>query len=412
MSDKRIPMVAEVLPIEQPPLQSSFGTGVPKKIKKARTGLIVFLSLLCVILATALGVLGLKDLRIDLQDGRLRFLSEQEQPQTPQGDRKLQPNEDAQQPTENDMPISGKTQIGWQMPQKETLTVQQIYQTVSPGVVCLLSDGGTVCGTGFVIGEDGLLLTTTDFADGSGKTQVLCADGTEGTAKLIGYDRTTGVALLLSDLDLEPLCFGDTDTLQVGDTVYCIGNLHGKNMRNTLSEGMLTGIGSDSVCGQQLTILSSDAVFGPSHTGCPLFDSAGNVIGVTSSIGTMLTGTGGDPCFAIGAEDVQRIAKTLLTDAETQKNRWLGFEAEEIPQTYLYYFGFPGSLWISEVGYNTYAYGALEAYDVILSVNGTSVNTPEEYEEVLASYEIGDILELRIFRDGIFYKIDLPLTAK
>lgn len=409
MSDKRIPMVAEVLQVEpQQQAQSSYGTGTPKKIKKPHTALIVFLSLLCIFLATVLGILGAKHLHIDLTGGKLRFRPEPEQQADAPDERELLPNEDATQPTENNISVSGRAQIGWQLPQKEALSVQEIYAAVSPGVVCVLTDG-TACGTGIVIGEDGLLLTSADVLNGSGDTAVLCADGTEGTAKLIGYDRTTGFALLSSDLDLKPLCFGDTGTLQVGDPVYCIGSPYGRQMRNTLSEGRLTGIGVSDDLGQHLTLLSSGAAFSDCY-GCPLLDGAGNVIGVTSQVGTLLTDK--DPCFAVSAEDVQRIAKEILADAEAHKNCWLGFEAEDIPQTYLYYYGFPGAVWITEVGENTYAYGALNEYDVILSVGGIPVGSAAAYEEILASCEIGDILELRIYRGGIFYKIDLPLTAK
>ena len=397
-----------------PEQQDSYGTAAPARPKKKHTGLIVFLCLTCTLLASALTVISLMHLRIDLTGGKISFRtstpSEGEDAQP--DDRQLQPNEAAQEPTHGDRELFWKVEVHGQQPQEEALSVQALYETASPGVVCVLSDGGTTCGTGIVIGENGLLLTSVEYVDGY-ETTVLCADGTEGTARLIGYDRTTGFALLSGDLKtLKPLRFGDTESLKVGDTVYCIGNPYGSQMRNTLSEGLLTGIGSSSVCGRELKLLSSDAVFDAGQKGCPLFDCAGNVIGVTSGVGAGLTGNGGDPGFAVGAADVQRIAQEILTAAANGENRWLGYDVEDIPQTYLYYYGFPGTVWITEVGADTYAYGALNRYDVILDVNGIPITTAAEYEQVLASYEIGDILELRIFRGGIYYRIELPLTEK
>lgn len=422
MREEQIPMEpAELLMMTpaQTEQQDHYGTAVPKKVKKDRTGLIVCLGLLCVLLATALAAIGLAHLRLEFSSGRLslRPAPPAQQKEGIPAEQELLPNADARPDTrthsedqaEVSLRLDGQTDFGTELP------VQELYAAASQSVVCVTAEGfgGKRTGTGIILDENGYVLTTSDAVSGATEITLIRQDGTADAAQLIGTDRTTGFALLHCASDaLIPAHFGQTSSLRVGDTVYCIGNPYGDQLRNVLSEGLLSGLWSSQVAGQTLELMSSSAVFGAGNNGCPLLDTAGNVIGVTSSVGSLLTGSGGDPCFAVGAADVLNIAQDILNDSKTQENRWLGFDAAEIPQTYLAYYGFPGTLWITAVGTDTYADGALNDYDVILSVNGIPVGTAEEYEQVLASYALGDILELRIFRGGFYYKIQLPLTAK
>lgn len=104
-------------------------------------------------------------------------------------------------------------------------------------------------------------------------------------------------------------------------------------------------------------------------------------------------------------------ARPPIPDSGRQKDLWLGFAVEEIPQNYCVYYGFPGTVWITQVGTGSYADGALSAYDVIMSVDGIGIASKEDFESVLSGHKIGDILELRIFRTGCYYTIKLPLTG-
>lgn len=104
-------------------------------------------------------------------------------------------------------------------------------------------------------------------------------------------------------------------------------------------------------------------------------------------------------------------ARPPIHDSGRQKDVWLGFAVGEIPQNYCVYYGFPGTVWITQVGTGSYADGALSAYDVIMSVDGIGIASKEDFESVLSGHKIGDILELRIFRTGCYYTIKLPLTG-
>lgn len=118
-----------------------------------------------------------------------------------------------------------------------------------------------------------------------------------------------------------------------------------------------------------------------------------------------------EPPDGITERELQPNADARMPGGDPKGNCWLGFGVESIPENYCVYYGFPGTVWITEVGKGTYADGALSAYDVIISVDGTVVTTPEEYRAALSAHRIGDILELYIFRGGCFYRIKLPLTG-
>lgn len=419
MSDRQIPMApAELLTVCPPEAkpQDSYGTAVLQKVKKHHTGLIVIFCVLCVLLATGLALFGLAQLRFDFSKGKFSLRPAPTAPSEPAPQEKeLQPNANAA-PDRQAPDLSGESlDLGTKTPPPaEGLSVQEIYEKTAPGVVCVIAEGygGQVIGTGIILDENGFILTTEDAIDGL-QIRLITNDGTQAAAQLVGIDADTGFALLRSELtNCTPVCFGDTQTLQVGDRLYCIGNPYGESIRNVLSEGILSGCSSCGFCGQTVTVIDTTAAFGAGNNGCPVIDGTGAVIGVTCAVGAGLTGTGGDPGFALGAADVQRIAQEIMTAAETAADCWLGFEVEQIPDTYRYYYGFPGMLWISRVGTDTYADGALSVYDVIVSVDGTEIGTVEEYQAVLADRKPGETVELRIYRGGFFYRIDLPLTKR
>lgn len=422
MTDRQIPMEpAEVLTVapDPPKQQDTYGTSAPKKVKKNHTVLIAAVCTVCVVSATVLAVVGISALQLDAADGRLHLTQDDVQTQGSEQpkDKELQPNDDVQpQPPQQNNDDGQQLQLdGTPQRADKGMSVQALYTAVSPSVVCLTAESyyGSNVGTGVVLDENGYLLAAAEPLTGATAITVTLQNGTIGSAEYIGTDSTTGLALLHCDLEgLPPATFGDASTLLVGDRLYCIGNPYGDQLRNVLDEGILTVCGTVTVSDEEFTLLQTDASFGADCTGCPVFDTAGNLIAVTCPIGTRLTSSGESADLAISATDIQRIAERIAANAASAGTRWLGFEVAEIPTSYRFYYGFPGSLWITEVGDGTYADGALSVYDVILSVNGVSVSTVEEYDAVLAGCSLGDTVELRIFRGGFYYSIKLPLTEQ
>lgn len=421
MSEKQIPMrPAEVLTLCEPQQpQDSYGTAAPIKPKKSHTGLIIALCITCVVLATALAGIWLAHMRLDFSRGWLRLLPDRPQPveANEPADQELLPNSaaDAATQTKDDTSAGTRLQLGEKLPFSEGKNPQELYAAVSPSVVCVTASGyrGSEIGTGIVLDASGIILTANETVSGATSVTLLFSDDTTATAELIGMDRTTGLALLRCDRDgLTAASLDDSGTAVVGDQLFCIGNPYGTQLRNVLSEGILSASSSVEANGETLTVMKTSASFGSGCYGCPIYNSTGNVIGVTCAVGTQLTQTGEDPDFAVSAADIRRVAEQILSAAGTADSRWLGFEVQEIPQDVYYYYGFPGTLWISRVGEASYADGALSVYDVVLSVDGVSVSTAEEYTAALAAHEAGDVVELRIYRGGLYYRIKLPVTEK
>lgn len=419
MRDKQIPMApAEIVPVTPPKQeeQDFYGTAAPKKPKKKHTGLIVALCMSCALVATVVAAIGLMH-RHPTFIGSLLIKGSQilSQHQEETKDKELQPNTQASTQTPSGIDSDKQLQLNGQPAAAQELTAQELYAAVSPSIVCVhtSSSAGSSTGTGIILDKNGFILTDKQTVSGARQINIIFSNDETETAQLIGIDNTTGFALLYCQTQL-PSCasFAQAQTVTVGDKLYCIGNPYGTQVRNVLSEGILSACSSVEINGEALTVLHTTASFGTGINACPIIDSTGSIVAVSSPIGETLTETGEDPGFAVSAADVQKIAQRIIAQANNAENRWLGFEVEQIPLPYYYYYRFPGTLWIRSVGTDSYADGALSVYDVVLSVNGVSVSTAEEYTAALAGYAIGDLIELRIYRGGIYYKITLPLTAK
>ncbi|HEX4107497.1 MAG TPA: trypsin-like peptidase domain-containing protein [Solirubrobacteraceae bacterium] len=182
-------------------------------------------------------------------------------------------------------------------------TAQQIYREASPSVVAIqataesaspFGSGGTEgdSGTGFVVNPDGLILTNDHVINGATNISV-SFNGTDGptrNATVVGTDPSKDLALLRVDpsgLTLRPLHLGDSSKLQVGDSVYAIGDPYG--LDQTLTTGIVSALGRTIQAPDGANIdgaVQTDAALNPGNSGGPLLDASGQVIGVNSQIAT------------------------------------------------------------------------------------------------------------------------------
>lgn len=292
--------------------------------------------------------------------------------------------------------------------------LKTVYATAQESVVCLelSSYYGSRTVTGVVISEDGYLLTAGDELRSALSITALLSDDTRYSASLVGEDSLTGVAVLKIEAQgLTPAEFGDTQALSVGDSTLCIGNPYGTQMRGVLHEGIVSALGRETVDGQQLSLLQTSADFGAGNYGCPVYDRAGHIVAMTSPVGTRITADGSDPSFAICAADLERIVGTVM-ERQAEDSVWAALEVEEIPAVYCKYFRYPGRLWVSSVSKGSVASELLCLWDVIVSVDGTDVGTPEEFRAAVARHAPNETVELTIYRGGRWYAATLPVVAK
>jgi 2-alkenal reductase len=176
-----------------------------------------------------------------------------------------------------------------------------IYERANPAVVNIDVAGGTALtefgsGSGFIIDQDGRIVTNNHVVDGADEIDVTFWDGTVATAKLIGADPYSDLALIKVTVEsarLAPLSLGDSDQVKVGQRVIAIGNPFG--LVGTMTVGIVSGKGrtlpADVSTGgasnfSNPDIIQTDAAINPGNSGGPLLNSAGEVIGVNSAIRT------------------------------------------------------------------------------------------------------------------------------
>ncbi len=205
------------------------------------------------------------------------------------------------------------------------LTATQIYQRNSPGVVSIVAvtSDGEDSGTGIVLNEQGLILTNDHVIEGASSLAV-GASGSSGTtraATLVGEEANSDLALIRvnpSGLGLKPLTLVSSSSVQVGDSVYAIGNPYGLN--ETLTRGIVSALGREisALDGAKITgAIQTDAALNPGNSGGPLLNEQGDVIGVNSQIASdAATVAGSQPGstgvgFAISSNTVAQAIKTI-----------------------------------------------------------------------------------------------------
>ena len=182
-------------------------------------------------------------------------------------------------------------------------------------------------GTGFIIDKDGFILTNNHVVEKADEIKVKLSDEREFTAKIVGRDPKTDLALIRIEgaSDLTPLSLGDSDKLEVGDWVVAIGNPFGYN--GTLTRGVVSGLGRTIPALTTFSIpraIQTDASINPGNSGGPLLNLDGQVIGVNAQIQTdgfsqSNQGVG----FAIPVSIVERVIPALIENGEIEWS-WLG----------------------------------------------------------------------------------------
>ncbi|MBF9030675.1 PDZ domain-containing protein [Rhodobacterales bacterium HKCCE3408] len=267
-------------------------------------------------------------------------------------------------------------------------------------------------GSGFIITGDGMIVTNYHVVDGADTVTVTFADGTEHQATVIGGDPLTDIALL--DVDGEGLptvSFGSSAGLRVGDEVIAIGHPFG--LGSTVTTGIVSAMDRDIHSGPFDEFIQTDAAINRGNSGGPLFNDAGEVIGVNTAIFSP-NGANAGIGFAIPADQVSAIIADLEDDGRVERG-WLGVQirpaSEEVAQVLGLHDG--GGVVIEEVIDGTPAAAAgLESGDIVLGFNGISVNEPRDLTRAVAEVAPGTAAQIEVLRHGEHMMIDVTLADR
>ena len=266
-------------------------------------------------------------------------------------------------------------------------------------------------GSGFILSEDGYIVSNYHVVEGANTLTVIMHNGTEYDAKLIGYDEYNDLAVLKIDAKGLPCAkLGSSDDLIIGDMVVAIGNPLGE-LTSSLTVGYVSGTNRDvSTTGAAINMLQTDAAINPGNSGGPLFNMFGEVVGITTAkySGSAVEGLG----FAIPIDDVtQKI--TDIVERGYVTGAYLGVNITELTEEGKEALGIPDGVYVRSVeeGYCA-AKAGVRQMDIITALGEHTVKTIADLKRALEKYEPGDTVELTIWRSGEVIKLTLTLDEK
>jgi S1-C subfamily serine protease len=312
-----------------------------------------------------------------------------------------------------------------------------LFRQASPGVVNITAIGvqrdlftlnlhqipqGT--GSGFIWDTNGNIITNFHVIQNASAAQVTLADQSSWKAQLVGVAPDKDLAVLRIDAPakrLHPIPIGTSKDLQVGQSVFAIGNPFG--LDQTLTTGVISALNReiDSVTRRPIQgVIQSDAAINPGNSGGPLLDSAGRLIGVNTAIFSP-SGVSAGIGFAIPVDTVNRLVPELIRSGKIIRPG-LGVQLDERNEQITQKLGVKGVLVVDVVRGGAAAKagiqptrrdaeGRLRLGDIITAVDGQKVESPNDLYLALEKYKVGDAVNLTLLRDGKSVKAKVNLEG-
>lgn len=401
---------AEILevdkPVRHPPEETGYYGTVPAPKKRRHVGLVVFLCVLLLAVGGIFVLVNFYEIRIERSDDGYSVIVQR------RGSRSA-----TSEKSEADIPDFRLENTQTSDTASEPLSLQEIYQTVSPGVVAVSADGTQSIGSGVVISEDGYIVTSYHVVDGGTSVEVQLLDGDTYRAGVVASDEVSDLALLKVDATgLTPVEFGDSDEVQVGDAVVAIGNPLGIELSGTMTNGIISAINRNlDLNGSKMTLLQTNAALNNGNSGGPLINSYGQVIGInTAKINAnystaSVEGIG----FAIPSNTVCSIVDELLTSGYVSGRATLRLSVADMNEVQRVYLQLPKGVYVMEVTPNSNAYFAGIRYgDILVSIDGAEIDSTDVYTNKLSEYSAGDTIQVVIYRNGALWTADILLEEQ
>ncbi len=326
---------------------------------------------------------------------------------------------------------AGATGAATTGPAADSGSIADVVQRVGPAVVTVINKqalpgglfggGGETepagTGTGFIIDDQGHVVTNNHVVEGSQELQVIFADGKEASAKLLGADQFADLAVIkIAGPVPGTLTFGDSDRLRPGDRVIAIGSALG-DFTNTVTDGIVSALNRSLQTPEGYNMegmIQHDAPINPGNSGGPLLNLRGEVVGVNTAVvrqaepGVTAEGLG----FAIPSKTVSAIVQQLITKGKVERP-YIGIEYEPVT---------PGSARASDLpvdhgvlvqkvqpGSPAEAAG-IEPNDVITKLNGQTIDSDHPLVNQLFTLKSGDQVEVELYRARTKQTLTLKVT--
>jgi serine protease Do len=255
-------------------------------------------------------------------------------------------------------------------------------------------------GSGFIISEDGYVLTNNHVVADADEIMVRLPDRSELQAKLVGADPRSDVALLKIEGDDLPIVkIGNSEELKAGEWVVAIGSPFGFD--HTVTAGVISATGRSLPNESYVPFIQTDVAINPGNSGGPLFNLKGEVVGINSQIFTRSGGFMG-LSFAIPIDVAMDVANQLREDGKVSRG-WLGVVIQDVNKDLAESFGLDrpaGALVAQVMDGGPAAKGGLKVGDVILSLNGRSIDMSGDLPHQVGAMKPGSTAKLEVVRNG------------
>lgn len=293
------------------------------------------------------------------------------------------------------------------------------YTVNSPYYGYSMKSSASASGSGVIISEDGYILTNNHIVNTSSTssyyqvsqankvTVKLYNDDTIYDATIVGTDETTDLAVIkIEKTGLPAAELGNSDSIKVGEFSMAIGNPLG--MESTVTAGIISAVNRTITSeNRNYTVIQTDAAINSGNSGGALVNSKGQVIGINT---LKLSGTGIEGIgFAIPINSTVDIYKQLISDGKV-KRPYIGISGRDInEQTAKQYKLVEGVYIVSVEPYSSAEKAGLKSYDVITEVDGKKITSMDELNEIKNSHKIGDIINLKVYRDNNYVDVQVTL---
>ena len=273
-----------------------------------------------------------------------------------------------------------------------------------------------VKGSGFILTEDGYIMTNhhvvEDAVRGGYDIEVLMYDGSEYSAKVVGYAEENDVAVIKIDASgLSPVTLGDSDSMKVGEAVYAVGNPTGE-LEFSMTDGMISATDrelavQDGNSYRILNLFQTTAAINGGNSGGPIYNSRGEVIGIATA--------GGDSSqvealfFAIPINDAAGIANDLISDGYVRGKAYMGIlRPSTLEASKAQYYGIVPGVYFEGIEEGSAAEKAgLKVGDIITGIDDHEIATTQDLTNTLNQYHAGDTATLKVYRNSAYEELTI-----
>lgn len=269
--------------------------------------------------------------------------------------------------------------------------------------------GSQPSGSGVIVSDRGHIVTNLHVVQGAASIEVQLNDGRELPAEFVGADGPSDIAILQINTDgLRPLLFGDSDSVEVGQMVFAVGNPLG--LQETVTQGIISGKGRRALSEAANEFFQTDAAINPGNSGGPLVNLRGEIIGLNNALSTQGQGIG----FAIPSNTVRRVFESIR-DYGRFIRPWFGAYMRSLTPQLTRQLNLPddmGVLVMLVYEGSPAEQGGLKPGDVITEFNGRLIRDLLDLRNRVAETDIGQKVTMQVRRKGTIVNLHTVIAAE